>query len=790
MPTHEEIRAVFERLTANDPIAEAASAFARSIADIDAAETRASESEEGLLAFGVQVWRLALWGSAPSTHGKKLSPALLDEPLAPWLAALGVCTASTSSFYVRTWLKEVVQAWGIQRMAPPLFAVLDAAPKQPYRAVVIESLTGEWPAELLTPRAVRILARGVSDGAQMRAACLPRLKANAAAAVPLLEQALLKADKASKRFIEAALDELRPKVDIAAAEPPGIAGSSLAPDDNTPGLAGALQAVECGDYVTALTRLLDEWVVTRDAATADLIDAVAAKLPKASLSARSKVEEQRLFLDIVARDRPEDLSPLLAMPWPAAQWRLGRERVLALAKRSPDPRTAAALMKLTSPKLYDSWNSYPFWTALFTTVLDLGDRRRTTELETVADEAHKSVYYVEKTVGKALVELLKHRSVADALAHHPVREPPDPGSLAAWRALLATSSMEANGEDLLAEVYRKPDDDDARRVYADWLVTRGDPRGELIQLQCERARGSGTEAMAKKEQRLLSKSQKHWLDGLAPLARDEHIEFERGFVASVSLDAEAELLTRLVGLPIWSLIREIVFSHARKLDAESLVAFVTKARLVSLRSLHGMSLAALAKMAAESAIPPLEEVGVRKHDNHKDDSPTWTGIDGNLACVRALAVTSTRDLTEPQLQWLPESPLWQQLESVALGLPEDQPLRAAMEWFERHASKNLAEARVFGPYTVWTGKPTGWDLRLTRDEHARFSVLRARWHADVLGNGLNDLVQKLETIEPGTLNEITIEQGVALEVDAYYKEAIQDSLTRIGVAKADFYWSA
>ncbi|MCW5802580.1 MAG: TIGR02996 domain-containing protein [Deltaproteobacteria bacterium] len=43
------------------------------------------------------------------------------------------------------------------------------------------------------------------------------------------------------------------------------------------------------------------------------------------------------------------------------------------------------------------------------------------------------------------------------------------------------------GEDLLAAVRADPDDIAARLVYADWLLERGDVRGELIRLQCELA---------------------------------------------------------------------------------------------------------------------------------------------------------------------------------------------------------------------------------------------------------------------------------------------------------------
>ena len=49
--------------------------------------------------------------------------------------------------------------------------------------------------------------------------------------------------------------------------------------------------------------------------------------------------------------------------------------------------------------------------------------------------------------------------------------------------------------ELLAQIYANPDDDALRAVYADALLERGDPRGELITLQLERTRaGAPAEA--------------------------------------------------------------------------------------------------------------------------------------------------------------------------------------------------------------------------------------------------------------------------------------------------------
>src|SRR5947208_2415677 len=69
---------------------------------------------------------------------------------------------------------------------------------------------------------------------------------------------------------------------------------------------------------------------------------------------------------------------------------------------------------------------------------------------------------------------------------------------------------------LLAAIHAHPGDDELRRVYADLLLERGDPRGELIVLQLRRAAGEASEREMEQERALLKRYAKAWL---GPLAR-------------------------------------------------------------------------------------------------------------------------------------------------------------------------------------------------------------------------------------------------------------------------------
>lgn len=108
--------------------------------------------------------------------------------------------------------------------------------------------------------------------------------------------------------------------------------------------------------------------------------------------------------------------------------------------------------------------------------------------------------------------------------------------------------MATKRQDLLAAILASPGDLKARLVYADLLQEQGDPRGELIALQCARAElpeGAGPNAepsdsrIAELDQRiaaLLKKHKKAWTAfGENKGAR---WELRRGFVEKLSIDAD------------------------------------------------------------------------------------------------------------------------------------------------------------------------------------------------------------------------------------------------------------
>src|SRR5579862_9776635 len=82
----------------------------------------------------------------------------------------------------------------------------------------------------------------------------------------------------------------------------------------------------------------------------------------------------------------------------------------------------------------------------------------------------------------------------------------------------------------LQAILDNPDDDAPRLVFADWLDERGDPRGELLRIQCRLAAWEPDlerrTALQRREQQLIAAHQDTWLGSLG---RDcTHVEFRRG----------------------------------------------------------------------------------------------------------------------------------------------------------------------------------------------------------------------------------------------------------------------
>jgi uncharacterized protein (TIGR02996 family) len=232
-------------------------------------------------------------------------------------------------------------------------------------------------------------------------------------------------------------------------------------------------------------------------------------------------------------------------------------RLRALAKRAADPRTSTSLLeRCVNPELR---SHRPVWTVIFSILRKIGDRRIAPRIaELIATMRPVTEFDSDQIVRltrlgemigaaeplppphpqKALLDRLTHELCGDATA-------------------VAEAARAKTADDFFAEIWAAPDDVGVREVFADWLIERGDPRGELITLQLARARGTASEAGVKRERALLVEHTRAWLGALDPVISKSRCYFEGGFVTRCEvvwrrLGAQPELWKH----PAWATVRE------------------------------------------------------------------------------------------------------------------------------------------------------------------------------------------------------------------------------------------
>lgn len=211
------------------------------------------------------------------------------------------------------------------------------------------------------------------------------------------------------------------------------------------------------------------------------------------------------------------------------------------------------------------------------------------------------------------------------------------------RALVAVTG---EGDALYAAILERPDDDGLRLAWADWLLERGDERGELIVLQMSHGKGR-VSAVARARERFLL--QRYRLPLLGPLERWValgSVRFRRGLPASVELTSRAP-----PALPEFRLLEGLGFRGQPVPDLQ----------LPALRQARGVRLQDLEALLDRA--PRLELLGL--HFNGVDALPGLGARPATL--LRHLEVHCSSDLL-PRVRALVAAPCFTALESLTFDL--------------------------------------------------------------------------------------------------------------------------
>lgn len=168
--------------------------------------------------------------------------------------------------------------------------------------------------------------------------------------------------------------------------------------------------------------------------------------------------------------------------------------------------------------------------------------------------------------------------------------------------------MRPDDSAFLAAIHAAPDDDAPRLVYADALVERGDPRGELIQLQCTLASVDEDDPrwhrMRRRERALLKEHLATWTKEVVAGAKNVEIELRRGFPEVVRGTAET-LAAVAPALSVAAPLTVHLEAFAFERSVSPLLRSALFARARSLRLMSGRARVDISELAALAGPLPL-----------------------------------------------------------------------------------------------------------------------------------------------------------------------------------------
>jgi hypothetical protein len=381
------------------------------------------------------------------------------------------------------------------------------------------------------------------------------------------------------------------------------------------------------------------WRLVPCAAIAELVLAADGSVEEAPFVApKRKADIEARWIAAAA----EGVSPrtLFRAEWPT-QWRPAQRRMTALYGFPASPRLAEAAVELarSEPKPYTSIASQVFWQGLAWFIAEQRDIRQLDALRAFELELARFVDRKETPATDALAAFVAGapRDVPTALRPAVEKLHAQLGPRAATKAPSKTA----------------PADVAARLVWADELMAKSDPRGELVVVQEQIATKEPTPALLERQAALLLEHAETW----CPPSLDQNsCVFRRGAPAAGHLVFRSDReLASLAGAPSLLTLRTVIIDGAfamGRIRPETVAAF---ARSIPLETvlLGDESAQALARGEPSS----IEHVRISGKRAVELDGP-------GLPKLRRL------DFDELRPRWLSQA-WFQRLDAIGCTSPED-----------------------------------------------------------------------------------------------------------------------
>lgn len=284
--------------------------------------------------------------------------------------------------------------------------------------------------------------------------------------------------------------------------------------------------------------------------------------------------------------------------------------------------------------------------------------------------------------------------------------------------------LDVRATELFALCCAHPRDDGPRRVLADYLLERGDPRGHYMALAL--ADDLDADATAERDA-LLAKYRFSWIDPLARVIPEPCARYERGLLAHAEVFVnESALVDELASVPAWASVETL---HYLPFSLPLIHPVMVALREVG--PLRGDALDVIAKAPRPWAI---ESMAVWINDEDEELPPLRSAT--TLPKLRELTYHGAMD----DLAKLTAAPWWGQLQKLTL-----------LDDFER-ASNWIARVAELAPLP-WLAiarkgdhdRTAGWEIAFHTREH-RYEV---RLASPNVWSGRDELTRMFEHLPAG-----------------------------------------
>ncbi|MBM4781880.1 MAG: hypothetical protein GQE15_29730 [Archangiaceae bacterium] len=320
----------------------------------------------------------------------------------------------------------------------------------------------------------------------------------------------------------------------------------------------AKRALESGKLSEGVVALLEAWRAVPAPRIADVLDGLSKRSPRGPIQGKNQAELTRAFLERVAEKNPLD-PPRLAEVIGTTRSQQMVEQLEALLDWPADPRWTTPFLRLLTNPPFTGSGTQSAWRRLFKLLQQTADPRlleRLPALDFAAllvrpgqanVEAFAAEFFTERRDAVLAAVRKKHKAGAPRIGAA------DEATLAAIERLVATDTV----TQLEAQVFAAPQSE-APAVLTDYLLEKGDERGEFMALQQQRLVGRLSEEQEAREEALLEKHATTWLGALATVVEPTTVRFERGFPAACELTTgQPALLASVANDPAWATVRHL-----------------------------------------------------------------------------------------------------------------------------------------------------------------------------------------------------------------------------------------